>query len=342
MRTERLTLRFVGEDDVETLTAYRNDPAVAELQDWELPYPRERAHALVDAHRGLTDFEAGRGHQVGIELEGRLVGDVYVGLDEHGAIADIGFSLTPSAQGRGIAYEAVSALVADLVQRRRVHRVVAELSKENLASMRLLERLGLEFESLSVRSFWWRGRWDDNVHYAMTDEQWRAWRDRPRGPATSVNLVEITDQNRRPYARLRVHRSQRQLVAGVQDSYADAYFGGTRHGAELLPVLRGIEADGEPAGFLMYAVPGPYLWRFLIDRRHQGRGIGRRALTQWIDAMRAEGHSEIETSWVPVRGGPEPFYSSLGFVPTGELDEGEVVARLPITVATGDGQTIGV
>ena len=31
---------------------------------------------------------------------------------------------------------------------------------------------------------------------------------------------------------------------------------------------------------------------------------------------------------VPAPGGPEPFYRSFGFEPTGEIDEGEVVARL--------------
>ena len=33
-------------------------------------------------------------------------------------------------------------------------------------------------------------------------------------------------------------------------------------------------------------------------------------------------------SWVPANGGPEPFYRSLGFVPTGEVDGGEIVAKL--------------
>jgi diamine N-acetyltransferase len=31
---------------------------------------------------------------------------------------------------------------------------------------------------------------------------------------------------------------------------------------------------------------------------------------------------------VPAPGGPEPFYRAFGFEPTGEVDEGEVVARL--------------
>lgn len=328
MRTDRLVLRFVADEDIAPLTAYRNDPQVAALQDWDLPYSEEKARALVAKHEGLTDLVAGRGHQIAIVRDGQLVGDVYVGIDEHGGVADIGFSLIPAAQGQGIAHEATTALIDHVIERHGVHRITAELSTQNLASARLLERLGLTFESLTRQSFWWRGVWDDNLYYSMTADERRTWRDRPTGPPADVRLVPITDDNRWAYSRLRVHRSQERFVASVQDSYADAFFHGDRHGLPLIPQLRGIEADGEPVGFVMYSEATPYLWRFLIDRRHQGRGIGRRALSQWIDGMRTNGHTEIETSWVEGKGSPAPFYRALGFEPTGEFDEGETLALL--------------
>ena len=54
-------------------------------------------------------------------------------------------------------------------------------------------------------------------------------------------------------------------------------------GAPVVPWMRAIEADGELVGFVMLAItteahPEPYLWRFLIDRMHQRRGIGSAAL----------------------------------------------------------------
>src|SRR5690606_11571123 len=162
---------------------------------------------------------------------------------------------------------------------------------------------------------WWRGQWDDNLYYSMTGDEWRAWRDRPRTPPIDVRLVEITDDTFRTWTGLDVHRTQRRFVASVEESFVDALFHGDRHGVPLLPVFRGIEADGEPVGFLMWseAEPRPYLWRFLVDRRHQGRGIGRRALELWVRAMREHGHTEAETSWTQAKGGPEPFYLDLGF-----------------------------
>ncbi|MGC5627787.1 GNAT family N-acetyltransferase [Georgenia sp. Z1344] len=336
LRTDRLTVRMVAERDVDTLTAYRNDPEVSALQDWDLPYPRERAERLAAAHADRTDVVPGGGTQLAIEAGGELVGDLYVGLDAHSGIAEIGFTLATAHQGKGYAGEAASAVVDDLVDRVGVHRLVAELSPENRASARLLERLGMTFDHLAEKSFWWRGAWDDNLHYSMTADDRRAWRDRPRTPPETVRLVELDHESVWTYRRLRTHRTQERFVASVDQSFTDALFPEPEAGHPVVPLLRGIEADGEPAGFLMWAdavndgTPDPYLWRFLVDRRHQGRGIGRRALEAWTAELRAAGHTAVETSWVQAPGGPEPFYLAAGFELTGEYDDGEAVARLSL------------
>lgn len=176
LRTERLLLRFVREGDEATITAYRNDPEVSALQDWDLPYPRENADRLIAAHRERTDIEPGGSYQVGIEREGELLGDLYVGLHEQGGVAEIGFTLRTEHQGKGYAREAAEAVIDDLVERLGVHRVFAQLSPDNHASAGLLERLGFTVECLAPKSYWWRGQWDDNLIYALSDEQWRAHR----------------------------------------------------------------------------------------------------------------------------------------------------------------------
>lgn len=183
LRTERLTLRFVDASDVDTIAAYRNDPEVAALQDWDLPYPVERAVALAAAHEGRTDIERGSSNQIAIVRDGVLLGDLYVSLHEQGGVAEIGFTLARQHQGQGHAYEAAHAVIADLIGRLGVHRVVAQLSPLNEPSVRLLERLGFTVESLAPRSYWWRGQWDDNLIYALSDERWRERNPGPAAPA---------------------------------------------------------------------------------------------------------------------------------------------------------------
>lgn len=60
---------------------------------------------------------------------------------EEGAV-EIGYGLNEDARGRGLATEAVEALVAHLLARPGVDRVTAETSVANLASQRVLERAG--------------------------------------------------------------------------------------------------------------------------------------------------------------------------------------------------------
>lgn len=72
-----------------------------------------------------------------------------------------------------------------------------------------------------------------------------------------------------------------------------------------------------------------FLWKLLIDKRHQGRGYGSEAVRQVARLVRAGGAIELLTSYVPENGGPSGFYRRLRFEPTGELDaNGEVIVRL--------------
>lgn len=175
-RTERLVLRPLREQDVEVVLAYRNDPAVAEFQDWDLPVTRELVERHVTAHSGWTDIAPGEPRQVGIEVDGELAGDLYVSLDEHGGVAEIGFTLRPEFQGKGYAFEAAAEVVRDLVERHGCHRIFGQLSPLNERSANLLAKLGMHVESLAPKSYWCRGAWDDNLVYAMSDEEWRAAR----------------------------------------------------------------------------------------------------------------------------------------------------------------------
>lgn len=191
LHTERLVLRPLVPEDVDVIVAYRNDPAVAVYQDWSLPVPRERVEQQIAAAAGWTDLAPGQPRNIGIEAGGELVGDLYAGIDENGGVAEIGFTLRTEHQGKGYAFEAASALVADLIERLGCHRVFAQLSPENARSARLLEKLGMHVESLAPASYWCRGAWDDNLVYAMSADEWRHRRAYPRLLHTVLDARDI-------------------------------------------------------------------------------------------------------------------------------------------------------
>jgi GNAT superfamily N-acetyltransferase len=115
-------------------------------------------------------------------------------------------------------------------------------------------------------------------------------------------------------------------------SFADALFPEVVDGAPVVPWMRAVVADEEIAGFVMLALrtdhhPEPYLWRLLIDRRHQRRGIGGRALDLVSEECLGMGASTLLTSWVEGKGSPRPFYLRHGFEPTGKIVDEETEAR---------------
>jgi GNAT superfamily N-acetyltransferase len=206
------------------------------------------------------------------------------------------------------------------------------LHPENPASAMLLERLGMVFEGHTRSSFWVGDEVSDDWLYGMTRADWEAWRDRPRTAPTSVRLVEVTPDNLRTVYDLRTHKTQESFVAPVARSLAQALVPPVEDGQALVPWYRAIEADGVIVGFVMVALgtashPDPHLWRLLIDRMHQRRGIGGRALDIVEAEMRSRGGKALGVSYGTGKGAPAPFYAAHGYEPTGEISDGETVAR---------------
>lgn len=149
-----------------------------------------------------------------------------------------------------------------------------------------------------------------------------------------VTLREITADTVLAVVRLSVAESQQRFVAPNAVSLAQALFAPQAW-------YRAICADDEIAGFVMLAddsllrplpaSPSIGVWRFMVDARFQGRGIGRAAMQRVIEHVRSKGLFErLELSYVPGPGCPEPFYLSLGFRHTGRREDGEVVLELPL------------
>jgi diamine N-acetyltransferase len=150
-----------------------------------------------------------------------------------------------------------------------------------------------------------------------------------------ITLREISAETVRMIVKLEVAEDQKNFVANNAVSLAQALFSPEAW-------YRAIYRGEEPVGFVMLydealrsvppARPEVGVWRFVVDRRFQGQGIGKAALLQVIEHVRSKGlYSKLELSYVPGPGCPEPFYRQLGFEPNGEVEDGEVVLELPLT-----------
>lgn len=339
LRTDRLLLRVMRPADAPVLAAYRNDPEIARYQAWDLPYTLAHAERLLSGQSELEDLAADDWVQIAIEVRDgpdghpTVVGDAAVGLSAEG-VATLGYTLAPAWHGRGYASEAAAALVDTIFERTAVHRIEATLDPANQASMRVIEPLGFRYEGTARESEHVRGEWLDDMRFALLRADRAAWLARPRHRPDQVELMEVTPGLLTAVLALETHRFQRSFVSPVERSLAQALVPPRRDGRPLVPWHRAIVADGEVAGHVMLAeaspsVPRPYLWRLLIDRRHQGRGIGAVAVGMIIERLRADGNTALDVSWVDEPGGPRRFYERLGFEPTGVVSaDDEVEGRL--------------
>jgi RimJ/RimL family protein N-acetyltransferase len=334
LKTERLKLRVMRMDDAPALAAYRDLPEIARYQSWPMPFTLDDARQMLRDQTNLDDLPPTDWVQVAIEHAGEVIGDLAVNLKADGCVAELGFTLAPAHHGKGYASEAAGAMVDALLAHTNVHRIVASIDPANVASMRLLEHLGFSYEGTARRAELVRGEWVDDMQFALLSDDRAHWLARPTS-CQEVALVEVTNANLSVVAALATHRHQQRFVAPMARSLSQALVPPMHNEHRVVPWMRAVQADDDIVGFMMLSAPSPgepvpYLWRFLIDRLHQRRGVGARAIQLLVDQLRADGHHALLVSWEEGPGGPRPFYERLGFVPTGVVADGETEARLDL------------
>jgi RimJ/RimL family protein N-acetyltransferase len=88
------------------------------------------------------------------------------------ATAELGVTLAQAHQGKGLATEALGALLTELFKHRGMHRVFANADDRNVPVQRLLERLGFRCEARLVDADWFKGEWSTLRIYAMLAHDW--------------------------------------------------------------------------------------------------------------------------------------------------------------------------
>lgn len=147
IRTPRLIIRPLRPSDAETLAAYRSCPEVAQFQSWDT-YSIQQSRDLIDLMQHSAPAVRGGWYQFGVELAetGQLIGDIGVMNTDAEGKSWIGFTLDPKYWKRGLAGEAVGALLRHYAQM-GISEVWASTDPQNVASRRLLARLGFSLEA---------------------------------------------------------------------------------------------------------------------------------------------------------------------------------------------------
>lgn len=174
LATARLRLDALHPGDAATLFAYRADPRVSRYQGWR-PGSVEAAREFIERQQSVVFDTPDSWFQFAIRWRdsAELAGDLglhFVGRDT----VELGISLAPSWQGKGLAAEALAAMLDLAFGELGRHRAFASVDPRNTPCIRLLAGLGMRQEAHFRESFRDGDAWADDAIYALLAREWRA------------------------------------------------------------------------------------------------------------------------------------------------------------------------
>jgi diamine N-acetyltransferase len=135
-----------------------------------------------------------------------------------------------------------------------------------------------------------------------------------------VSLHQITKENYEEVCELDVTKEQQDYVACNMWSLVESKF---NEGYET----RAIYIDEEPVGFFMWVQESKSktsIWRFMIDKAHQQKSIGRTALNLALAEIKeVVDLKEIEICYNPNNPVAKEYFSSFGFTEVGMDEDNE-------------------
>jgi RimJ/RimL family protein N-acetyltransferase len=178
LQTPRLLLRPITLADAPAIHRYMSDPVVTRwLPEGVLDEAQAQAFARKNAGRSARAVAVI--DRASDEFVGHTVFHPWFGHATH----EIGWAIAAAHQGRGYATEAARAMIDYAFGTLACHRVVATCQPENVASWRVMEKLGMRREAHFRRGLYQAtGEWWDEYFYALLADEHAAAASRASNP----------------------------------------------------------------------------------------------------------------------------------------------------------------
>jgi RimJ/RimL family protein N-acetyltransferase len=177
LSTERLQLRAFVEGDWQAMHAMLSDPEVIRYipaGSASEEETREHVQALIVGHK---DHPPRYNFAVVLRSEDAFIGMCFLSIGSRAGEprqADLGYLLDRRYWGQGYATEATRAVLDFGFRKLDLHRVYATCRPANVASSRVLEKLGMRREAHFRQHRHIKGAWHDSYLYAILDHEWVA------------------------------------------------------------------------------------------------------------------------------------------------------------------------
>jgi ribosomal-protein-alanine N-acetyltransferase len=172
LRSARLRLREIVPRDTNAWLALQSNP---DVMRW---YGAEVVQSQAQIEKIIADCALWRvngvGIRWGIEHDGEFIGSCgFARWNKGWHNATLGYEIAPHCQGKGLMREALNTIFAYGFNEMQLHRIHAEIHRDNLASIKLVQRLGFSFEGVHREMGFWAGRWHDLDFYSLLEQEWQ-------------------------------------------------------------------------------------------------------------------------------------------------------------------------
>jgi len=143
-----------------------------------------------------------------------------------------------------------------------------------------------------------------------------------------ISLRQVTKENWYECTNLEVHKEQEGIVAPNYNSIIVSFLWESWN-------AKCIYNDDILIGFLLYGIEEdtrkPMLLRYMIDKKFQGKGLGKKAILKLLDLIKIEyGNVKFYTTVSSKNIAAENLYKSVGFERTGEIMWDENVMKIQL------------
>lgn len=165
LRTTRLLLREIEAGDVRDIHLYASDPDVCRYSPWG-PNTLDQTREFVQECLHQQQVESRSDHTLAVTMNGALIGAVALSSLPDNAFS-FGCTLNRSYWGMGLGTEAARCLLRWAVEDLGATSVSATCRPGNLASIRVLEKVGMVKDKLLTDHMWMTDHWEDSYLFVL-------------------------------------------------------------------------------------------------------------------------------------------------------------------------------
>lgn len=136
---------------------------------WWSTTPHETREQTVEWLESMIAADPENSDDFVIQAQGRVIGKA-----GFWRLPEIGYILHPDYWGRGLATEALTAVIDHVIATRDTDGVTADVDPANVASIRLLGRLGFEQTGAASRTWQVGGVWMDSLYFGLDRDRWKS------------------------------------------------------------------------------------------------------------------------------------------------------------------------